>query len=184
MTSTDQASSFPSSRIGLWIGANFPKTSTLSSVNGGFTAGLLYKTRIVSSLYLQPEISYAGSEIEIYEPDDILKLEYIQLAALISYELTPTNSKNFYLNLLAGPALNLILSASNDYEGYVSDVKSDVNSSGLLAVVGVGLGFKAGKMIISIDGRYESSFDTILKDDQDWEVGKLQAFYVLLGIAF
>jgi TolB-like protein len=184
ITTSDQSSPFPSSRIGLWVGANFPQTSTLSSVNGGFAAGVFYKTRLASSLYIQPEISYAGSEIEIYEPDDILKLEYLQVAALFAYEISSANMNNFFMNLTAGPAVNLVLSAINDYEGYVSDEKSEVNSSGFLAVLGIGFGIKAGKMIITLDGRYESSFDTIYKDDIDREVGKLQAFYFLLGVAF
>jgi len=180
----EKPSPFPASRIGIWIGANFPKTSTISNVNGGLAGGVFYKTRLVSSLYIQPEISYAGSEIEIYEPDDILILEYIQVAALFAYEISSANMNNFFLNLTAGPALNLILSANNDYEGYVSDEKSEVNSSSFLAVLGIGFGVKAGKVIITLDGRYESSIDTIYKDDMDREVGKLQAFYVLLGVAF
>lgn len=183
-SSPDRSSPFPENRIGLWAGANFPKTSTLSNVNGGFTAGLLYKTKIAGRLYIQPEVSYAGSEIEVYEPDDILKLDYLQIAALFAYELNSSNMKNFFFNLSAGPALNLILSAENDYEGYVADVKSEVNGNGFLAIVGVGIGFKISQVIITLDGRYENSFDTILKDDQDSEVGKLQAFYVLLGISF
>ncbi len=185
LTSESQPSSIaPVNRIGFWVGANFPKTSTISNVSGGFTAGLFYKANLSSNLYLQPEISYAGSEIEIYEPTDLLILEYLQITALFAYEVTSAGQNSLFLNITAGPALNLILTANNDYEGYVADVKSEVNSSGMLAIVGAGFGFKAGNIIISLEGRYEISIDTILKNDQEWEIGKLQAFYVLLGIAF
>ena len=85
------------------------------------------------------------------EPDDILRLEYLQVAALFSYELSTSNMKTFFLNLSAGPALNLILSAENDYEGDVWDVKSKVNSSGFLIILGMGVGIKVGDAIITLD---------------------------------
>jgi len=180
----ESASSFTPNRIGIWFGINSPKTTTLSTANGGISGALFYKSRLVDRLYIQPEVSYAGSEIEIYEPQDILELKYLQVAAIFAYELTTTNMKDFYFNLSAGPALNLILSAKNDYEGYVADVKSEVNGNGFLAIVGMGIGIKIGSIFVTLDGRYESSFDTIFKEDQEWEVGKLQAFYAFLGIAF
>ena len=108
----------------------------------------------------------------------------MQVAALFSFELSTSNMQTFFLNLSAGPALNLILSAENDYEGYVSDVKSQVNDSGFLIIIGMGIGFKVGNAVITLDGRYENSFDTILKQDEEWQIGKLQAFYAIAGIAF
>jgi hypothetical protein len=185
LTSNSQPSSdFTGNRVGFWIGANFPKTSQISNVNGGFTGGLFYKANLGSSLYLQAEVSYAGSEIEIYEPDDLLILDYLQLAALFSYEVSSSNQSTIFLNLTAGPALNLILTANNDYEGYVADVKSKVNGAGVLVIAGIGVGFRFDQVILTLDGRYESSFDSILKDDSMWEIGKLEAFYIILGLAF
>jgi len=75
LTSDSPSSSqSPGSRIGVWVGANFPKTSTISNVNGGFTGGLFYKANLNAYLFLQPEISYAGSEIEIYDARKIFNL--------------------------------------------------------------------------------------------------------------
>ncbi len=171
-------------RIGLWLGVNFPQTSNLSNAKGGLAAGLFYKARLVSNLYLQPEVSYAGSEMEYYEPDDILSFQFLQLAVLFSYEISSSASQDFFLNVSAGPALNLIISAEEAYGGYVSDIKSEVNSNQLLGIVGIGFGFTIGKVVLIVDGRYETGFDPLFTNDTDWEVGKLQAFYVLLGISF
>lgn len=183
IVSVNDQTTFSANRIGLWFGMNFPKTTTLSNVDGGISGALFYKARLAGGLYIQPEVSYSGSKIEIYEPNDVLKLEYLQIAALFSYELTTSNMKNFFFNLSAGPALNLILSSKKTYDGYEEDVKSEINENGFLFIFGMGIGIKIGDVILTLDGRYESCFDTIFKADQEWEVGKLQAFYILLGIS-
>ncbi len=171
-------------RIGLWLGINFPRTSTISEVGMGYGAGLYYKVHLLNHLFIQPELFYTMSEIEYYEPDDILKFEYLHIPLLLSYEITSTNIKDFILILNAGAALNSILSAKEEYEGYVSDFKSEVKDNSFSVILGIGMGIRFGKIIATLEARYERGLSTILKDDVDWEVGKSQAFYIIAGISF
>ncbi len=171
-------------RIGFWLGINLPRTSMLSEVGTGYRAGLFYKAHLVNHLFIQPELSYATSEIEYYEPDDILKFEYLNVTLLLSYEITSTNIDDFILILEAGPALNSILSAKQEYEGYISDNKSEVKDNSFSIILGVGLGIRLGKIITTLEARYERGLSTIFKDDLEWEVGKSQAFYIIAGISF
>ncbi len=171
-------------RIGLWLGINFPRTSRISEVGKGFRAGFYYKVHLLSHLYLQPELSYVTSVIEYYEPDDVLKFEYIQIPLLLSYEIISGDVKNIILNLEAGPAYNSILSAQEEYEGYTSDNKSDVNDTYFSIILGVGLGLRFGEIIGSLGIRYERGLSTIFKDDQLYEVGKTQAFFIIAGLSF
>jgi hypothetical protein len=170
-------------KIGLWLGINFPRTSTLSEVGTGYRAGLYYKANLSSQFYIQPELSYATSTIEYYEPDDILKFEYLNVTLLLSYEIISTNIDDFILILEAGPALNSILSAKEEYEGYTSDIKSEVNDNSFSIVLGIGLGIRLGKIMTTLGIRYERGLSTIFKDDVSWEVGKSQAFYIIAGIS-
>ncbi len=75
-------------RLGLWLGINFPRTSTISEVGNGFGAGVFYKVRLLNDFFIQPELSYSTRRLEFYEPDDILKFEYFHVALLLSYEIT------------------------------------------------------------------------------------------------
>ena len=170
-------------RIGLWLGLNFPSTSKLSNAGNGFGAGVLYKVHIVSNIFIQPELSYTTREIEYDGPDDIFQFDYIHVAALLSYEITSSNIKDFFLILNAGPAINSVLSAKEDYDGDVWDIKSLVENKGFSILLGIGLGIRFGKIIVTIETRYESGLSTIFKDDIEWEVGKNQAFSLLAGIA-
>jgi TolB-like protein len=171
-------------RIGLWLGINFPRTSSISEVGKGFRAGIYYRVHLLSHLYLHPELSYVTSVIEYYEPEDILKFEYIQIPLLLSYEIISSDMKNIILILEAGPAYNSILSAQEEYEGYTSDMKSYVNDSYFSVILGVSFGIRFGKTIGSLGIRYERGLNTIFKDDVLYEVGKTQAFFIIAGVSF
>lgn len=171
-------------RIGLWMSINMPRTSLISEVGNGYGAGLFYKAHLVGHLFIQPELSYSTAEFEYYEPDDIMQFEYFHITALLCYEITTTNIKDFFLSLNVGPALNSVLGAQQDYEGYVSDLKSDVEENTFSLIFGIGLGIRLGKVIITLEPRYERGLGTIFKDDTDWEVGKSQTFSFLAGISF
>jgi len=171
-------------RIGLWLGINFPRTSKISEVGKGFRAGFYYRVHLLGHLYLHPELSYVTSIIEYYEPDDILKFEYIQIPLLLSYEVISSDLKNIILILEAGPAYNSILSAQEEYEGYTSDNKSYVNDSHFSLILGFGLGIRFGEIIGSLGIRYESGLSTIFKDDVLYEVGKTRAFFITAGVSF
>ena len=177
------ASNKSKNRIGLWLGINFPRTSTLSEVGSGYRAGLFYKAHLVGQFFIQPELSYATSTIEYYEPTDILKFEYLNINLLFSYQISSINIDDFSLILEAGPALNSILSAQQEYESYTSDNKSEVNDNSFSIVLGIGLGIRLGNITTTLEARYERGLNTIFKDDIEWEVGKSQAFYIIAGIS-
>lgn len=179
-----QTTSYKSgNRIGFWLGINFPRTSSLSEVGSGYRAGLFYNAHLVSQFFIQPELSYTTSTFEYYEPDDILKFEYLNINLLFLYQISSINIEDFSLILEAGPALNSILSAKEEYEGYTSEDKSEVNDNSFSIILGIGLGIKLGKAITTIEARYERGLSTIFKDDVSWEVGKSQAFYIIAGIS-
>jgi hypothetical protein len=171
-------------RLGFWLGINFPRTSTISEVGNGFAAGVFYKVRLLNDFFIQPELSYSTRRLEYYEPDDILKFEYFHVALLLSYEITSTNIEDFILILNAGPVLNSILSAKQEYEGYVSDNKSEVKDNSFSVILGIGLGIRLGKIIATLETRYERGLSTIFTDDLEWEVGKSQVLYIIAGISF
>jgi TolB-like protein len=171
-------------RFGLWIGLYMPRTSLLSEVGKGLGAGVFYKVHLFSNLFIQPQISYHTSELDYYEPTDILQFEYLDLALLFSYEISSLNIKDFILSLNAGMAFNSVLAAQEEYEGYVSDVKSEVRDNTLSLNFGIGLGIRLGKIIITIEPRYERGLSTIFKDDLSWEVGKRQAFSFIACVSF
>ena len=170
-------------RIGLWFGMLFPSTSKLSNAGKGFGAGVLYKMHLISNIFIQPELSYTTREIEYDGPEDIFQFNHIHVAALLSYEITSSNIKDFFLFLNAGPALYSVLGAEGKYEGDVYELKSMVENNGFSILLGLGLGIRVGKIIITIETRYESGLSTIFKDDLEWEVGKNQAFSLMAGIA-
>ena len=49
--------------------------------------------------------------------------------------------------------------------------------------MGVGVGIRFGKIIATLETRYESGMSTIYKNDVEWKVGKKQAFFIIAGIA-
>ena len=177
-------SPIPGNRFGLWVSWNMPRTSLISEGGKGFGAGIFYKARLIDHLFIQPEISYSTAEFEYYEPDDIMQFEYFHITALICYEITSTNIEDFFLSLNAGLSMNSVLAAQEDYEGYVSDLKSQIAENNFSLIFGVGLGIRLGKIIINLEPRYTLGLSTIFNDDTDWEVGKIQTFSFLVGVSF
>ncbi len=171
-------------RLGLWLGINFPRTSTISEVGKGYGVGLFYKAHLISNLFIQPELSFTSSEFEYDGPDDILQFEYFHLSVLLSYEITTTNIKEFFLSLNGGATLNSVLGAKEEYDGDVADIKSEIRDNTVSIIFGIGLGIRLGKITITVEPRLERGLSTIFKDDESWEVGKSQVLYIIAGISF
>jgi hypothetical protein len=59
-----------------------------------------------------------------------------------------------------------------------------VRDNSFSVILGIGLGIRFGKIIATLETRYERGLSTIFTDDVEWEVGKSQVLYIIAGISF
>ena len=130
-----------------------------ATIRTGFVGGAFVNVSVNRTLSIQPELLYSmkgttykqGVEKVTYE------LNYLELPLLLKYTFdTPTDVK---VHLVAGPAFAWRLNVKVMYENDIGSSelafdKSELKSTDLGLAFGVGLGFKAGKGTVTLDGRY------------------------------
>ena len=143
----------------------------------GLSGGLFVHLPLSSPFSVQPELLYSmkGAQNPASYNDATTWLSYID----VPVAFRAATSQGFFVE--AGPQLGILLTAKSDETGEKINVKSKYRPVDLGFVLGVG--YQPRKGGLGIGGRYNATFDTILKDATDGTVaGNLQnsAFQVFL----
>lgn len=127
----------------------------------GLNGGIFVHLPLGRPFSVQPEVLYSmkGAQNPAYYNDVTTWLNYID----VPVSFRAATSQGFFLE--AGPQLGILLTAKSDATGEKVNVKSAYRPVDFGFVLGAG--YQPRKGGLGIGGRYNASFDTILKGGAD-----------------
>ncbi|MEO9071217.1 MAG: porin family protein, partial [Ginsengibacter sp.] len=144
----------------------------------GFYAGAFADIGISENFGVQPELFYselgAKQKGTDGDPDASLNLGYINLPILAKY-------KNNGFSAFLGPQLSYLLSAKSKSGSSSDDIKSQLKSTDVSGVIGVGYTLTSG---LGFDARYQIGLSDISKNSGSDGSVKNSAFMVGIHYAF
>jgi len=169
-----------------WSSGETDATSLMKPVFGAFVA-----FNLGPMFAIQPEVYYwtGGAKSEdVFEEDIVemqLKFNYIHVPVLAKLRFGSGSVKPM---LFAGPAISFLTTAREVI--YVNgaleedmDVKEFLKSTDVSAVIGTGLEFTMGKLMLILDARYNLGFANINAKGGETTM-KNKAWMFMLGIGF
>ncbi len=187
-------------RIGLEIGFNVAKfvgTDTPrydehglpANTRVGFAGGAFVDVPIGRTLSIRPELLYSmkGTSYKQGVEKVTYQMNYLEFPLLLKYTFNPPS--NVKVHIFAGPAFawRLNMKVMYQYENGIGELpfdKSELKSTDVSFVFGAGLGLRAGKGLVTLDGRYTlglRSIDATTVNDPVESNVKNGTFSVLLG---
>jgi len=158
-------------RVGLNM-ANFtgsdadPSPSVTKSSRTGYAAGLFAGIGLPAlplGFEIEALYSMKGAVYEWGTNSSTAKLAYLDIPVLVKLDILPVGPVK--VGVFAGPSLGILLSAEREEElgstSRTTDIKDDMNSSDMGAVVGVGVSLPMG---LSVDVRYSMGLSKLEKD--------------------
>ena len=176
-----------------YVSANVDEDGVDSRGALGF--GAFYRAPLGTSVSVQPELLYMPKGFSMSEDgvDGTWKLNYLQLPVLFQYHFS-TNG-NLAPRIFAGPAFALEVgceiegeesgtSASIDCDEF-SDFGLDLGAKSFEfgLVLGAGVDFAAGSMVVTLDGRYDMGLSDAL-EFEDVSGLKNRAWAFFGGVGF
>lgn len=185
---SDNVFSQRKNKFSIKAGISSTTTTQHSADKLGFVIGGSYSLHLTNNVIIQPELFFATRSFN-YDSSETLHFDNIQIALLLSYQVSLVDNKNIIFNFNAGPSYNIILNATKKAYGETFDLKnyddaSVVKNSEFSFIFGPGIGVLFNTIIVSIEGRYELGLTEIFKDESSWEVGKSKVIWGILGITF
>jgi Outer membrane protein beta-barrel domain len=169
-----------------WSSGDVDATSLMKPVFGAFVAFNLGPV-----FAIQPEVYYwtGGAKSEDVFGEDVvemqLKFNYIHVPLLAKLRFGSGSVKPM---LFAGPAVSFLTTAKEVI--YVNgvleedmDVKEFLKSTDVSAVIGTGLEFAMGKLLLILDARYNLGFANIDAKSSETTM-KNKAWMFMLGVGF
>ncbi len=170
-------------------GISSATTTRHSADKIGFVIGGAFRYNVFNDMGLQTELFYTTRNFEYFGSEETMHFENLQIALLLSYHVILLKTGNIILNFNAGPSYNFILNATKKAYGETYDLKNYdnenvINNSEFSFLFGPGIGIPLGKIILTIEGRYELGLTEIFKDESSWEFGKSKVIWGVFGITF
>jgi outer membrane protein with beta-barrel domain len=175
-------------RFGLKAGVNFAKLTgdNVDSEIGtrtGFLAGGFMEAPIadIVNFQLGAQYSQKGAESETVAGDAKLKLDYLEVPALLVVTVPGSGSTDIRLSL--GPTLGFLLKCEGEAAiGFSADCKDNVKKFDLGGLVGAGVSFGMGSgAALLVDGFYNFGFMSI-DDSANEDDVKNEVFGISAGI--
>ena len=151
----------------------------------GLVVGGFVSMPLGARLSLQPEVLFSqkGQTAEGMGVTAKIKLDYLEVPVLVTYALSRSAGRGFYI--LAGPSIAFKLSAEasatfGDQEVDDDDIGDEIEDFDFGVVFGAGMDF--GRL--TVDGRYTLGFTNLSIDTEDAAKVKNRAISILAGIRF
>ena len=187
-STTDQVTDEPSvERFGFQAGVNIsnmnfnegepaPSVNIPSSWKTGFTFGFQVRIPLVDKLLLQPEYTFSEKSGSDKSLGIDYTIDYFSLPVLLSYELFPR------FNIVAGPQLEILVSAGSTENGIHTNITHDVEERGI-GVLG-GVEFNVINSFF-LSARYLQGLNHVgIGQRSDVKEFKYQSVFVTAGIRF
>ena len=180
------------SRFGLRAGVNFAKL-TGDDINGdaierltGFVGGGFLETpvsRDIVNLHLGLQYSQKGFETEALGSEASVKLDYLEVPALLAVIVPGSGTTDF--RLYVGPTFSYRVKCSGTALGFSSNCDNDdsLKKFDLGGDAGAGLAFAIGSGTLLVDGFYNFGLTTIDNSSSSDDV-RNEVFSVTAGIIF
>lgn len=141
-----------------------PEEGLDKRIFGGFDGGLLVEFTLGKRLFLQPELNYliTGVELNTGISERTIKLQYATIPLLVKYNIVGG------LNILAGPQHSILLSAWEDPSGFPSKrIKENFKFSDIVIIGGAEYKCKSG---LFFGARYNYSVEQIAEEGMGFEM--------------
>lgn len=168
--------------------ANIPTLADESDTEGvdsryrkGIVVGGFATIRLTDWIAFQPEVLYTQKGVEFKESDFTnefkLHTDYVDVPLLLRFQ--QASGRGVYA--LAGPSLNLNVSAKSTFEDDEEDFKDEVES--FEAGVVLGAGFQLSNFLI--EARFTEGLTNIVKNPDDSDDSyRNRSFAVMVGVRF
>ena len=158
----------------------------------GFTAGLFLSYPLIGQISFRSELSYTkkgykldevartdenGQVLYYFTPEE--HFSYLEIPLLIEYRVWPDE---VMFDFFAGPSLSLLLDSKSNFgnlqfdPGIFESTTNYNNTIDLGLVFGGRIGFKLGKPILFLEGKYTMSLTNVLKDSNISKKHKVLTF--------
>lgn len=132
---------------------------------------------------IQPEILFLqkGVESSAFGSTEKVKLSYIEIPVLAKYNF-PLEG-NVKPNILVGPAVSILMSAKDDFDGEEEDIKDLIKSTEFSIVMGGGVDFTLPSGgVVTLDIRFDVGLSNVV-DIEDATV-KNSSYGLMAGYGF
>jgi Outer membrane protein beta-barrel domain len=141
-----------------------PEAGLDRRIFAGFDGGMLVEFTLGKRLFLQPELNYliTGVELNTGFSEKAIKLQYATIPLLVKYNVAGR------LNLVAGPQHSILLSAWEDHSGLPSRrVKEQFKFSDIVLIAGAEYKCRNG---LFFGARYNYSVEQIAEEGMGFEM--------------